>query len=85
MNSGNREYNSKCYTFKDFIKLSQGQFIINSMFEKIVLDYPNEIDSKKSKGEIVGLFIKNHFLKKDKIFDVIIYNEGKVIKFNLEE
>jgi len=79
------EFNSKTYSFLDFVKLPEGKFVIDAMFNKIVIKYPNEILNKKNKYDAVGNFIKNHFLKKDKIFDVIIYNNGKLVKFNLEE
>jgi hypothetical protein len=80
------EYNSKCYTFSNFLKTAEGNSIINIMYQKILSSYINKIDDKnQNKAVVVRKFIKNHFLKKDKIFDVIIYNDGKVVKFNLEE
>jgi hypothetical protein len=79
------EHNSKIYLFTDFLKTREGKSIIDIMFREIVLKYPDEIKDKKSKWEIVGNFIKKHFLKKDKIFDVVIHNDGKVVKFNFED
>ena len=55
------------------------------MHDKIVKDFPQDAIHYKNKYEIVGNFIKRHFLKKDNIFDVIILNDGKFVKFNIEE
>ena len=55
------------------------------IYNKIVKEYYEEIKDTKNKGEAIGLFIKKHFLKKDGIFDVIILDDGKLVKFNIEE
>ena len=79
------EYNKRVYNFSDFVKLSEAQFVIDSIFNNIKKEYPSELISKDNKGLVVGTFIKNHFLKRDNVIDVIILEDGKTIRFNLEE
>lgn len=79
------EYNKRVYNFNQFIKLSEAQFIIENIYNKILKDYPNESFPDNNMCHTVGTFIKNHFLIKDSVFDVIILEDGKTIKFNLEE
>ncbi len=79
------EYKSNSYSLKSFLKLPQSKMIIEAIYKKIVYNYPQELKKNKNKYTIAGNFIKKHFLKKDKIFDVIIHNCGYVVKFNLEE
>jgi len=79
------EFNKKVFSFQDFLKLPQAESILNQIYNKIVKDYYEEIKDAKTKGEAIGYFIKKHFLKKDGIFDVIILDDGKIVKFNIEE
>ena len=79
------EYNKRVYDFNEFVKLSEAQFVIDNIFEHIKKEYPKELISKDNKGLVVGTFIKNHFLKRDNVIDVIILEDGKTIRFNLEE
>ena len=79
------EYNKKVYIFQEFLKLPQAESILDMIYNKIVKEYYEEIKDTKNKGEAIGLFIKKHFLKKDGIFDVIILDDGKLVKFNIEE
>ena len=79
------EYNKRVYNFSDFVKFSEAQFVIDSIYNNIQKEYPNEVIAKDNKGLVVGTFIKNHFLKKDDVIDVIILEDGKTIRFNLEE
>ena len=79
------EYNKRVYNFNDFLKLSEAQFVIDKIYLKISREYSNEVISDDNKGTVVGTFIKNHFLKRDNVIDVIILEDGKTIRFNLEE
>jgi hypothetical protein len=79
------EYNKTVYSFNDFLKLPNSQPILDIIYNKIMKDYYSEIKDCKNKSEAIGLFIKNHFLKKDGLFDVIILEDGKLVKFNLED
>lgn len=79
------EFNKRIYSFSQFIKLSEAQYLIEKIYNKILTDYPNESFQDNNMGHAVGTFIKNHFLVKDNVFDIIILEDGKTIKFNLEE
>ena len=79
------EYNKRVYNFNEFIRLSEAQFVIDKIYQKITREYPAEVISDNNKCLVVGTFIKNHFLKRDNVIDVIILDDGKIIRFNLEE
>ena len=79
------EFNKNVYNFQEFLKKNESQIIIDSIYNKIIKDFTDEARGCKNKFEVVGKFIKNHFLKKDNLFDVVILDDGKVVKFNLEE
>ena len=79
------EYNKRLYNFNDFLQSSEAQFVIEKIYLKILREYPNEVTDTGNKGHTVGNFIKNHFLVKDSVFDVIILEDGKTIRFNLEK
>ncbi|MCG8568977.1 MAG: hypothetical protein MJB14_02450 [Spirochaetes bacterium] len=79
------EYNTKKYTLKDFLNLPEAKDIIHSMYLKIITDYPDEIYKGESSFDVVGIFIKKHFLYNSYQFDVVIQDDGKLVKFNLEK
>jgi len=79
------EYNKKIFSFQEFLKLPQTQNILDKIYSKILNDYYEEVKTCKSKAEAIGFFIKKHFLKKDGIFDIVILDDGKLIKFNIED
>jgi hypothetical protein len=79
------EYNKKVYSFQEFLKLPQAENILDIIYNKITREYFDEIKDIKNKGEAIGSFIKRHFLKRDGIFDVVILDDGKLVKFNIEE
>ncbi len=79
------EFNKKIYNFTQFIKLSEAQYVIELIYNKILTEYPKESFPDNNMCHVVGTFIKNHFLKKDNLFDLIILEDGKTVKFNFEE
>jgi hypothetical protein len=82
------EYKDKEWPMAEFLKLEEAKKIINRMYQKILMDYNDEIkqlvQNVSIKGEVVGAFIKKYFLKANKTFDVVIYEESNLVKFNLE-
>lgn len=83
------EYNDKTYTFAEFLYHEDSQYIIKKMYHKIIMDYSKkvekEVENLNNKGEVVGVFIKKFFLKKDKTYDVTIMGDGSVVNFHLEK
>lgn len=82
------EMNNQIMGLADFLRRNDTKLIIELMYNKIVIDYPYE-RSGKNKYEVVGNFIKKHFLLNDGIYDVRILSgtsgNYRTIYFNLEE
>lgn len=79
-------YNGKRYKIEDFFCLPEAGKIVTAMYDEIAESHPYEI--KEDEIQTVGNFIHNHFLKLDKIFDVVILGEDShkmSVRFNLED
>ena len=83
------DYNRKIYSLINFLRLPETKYLINIMYKYIMENYKYDwimsLKNKKNVIEIVGEFIKNHFIKYTKKLDVFITNNGKNVKFNVEE
>jgi len=79
------EYNLKTMELGEFMHLSDTAKILDMIYNKIILEFPKEVDFKQSKLEIVAFFIKRHFMEKDKAFDVLVLGNGNIVKFNSEK
>ncbi len=81
--------NDNHFLLNQFLLLKESKKIISKMYQKILAEYYSDIEREvsdmKNKGEVVGAFIKKHFLKKDFSFDVIIRGKGRIVQFNLED
>ena len=82
------EFNSKTHTLAEFLQLKESRKMITKMYYKILNEYHkyivHQVKNTSNMGEVVGVFIKRFFLKKDKVFDVVYYSDGNLIKFNIE-
>ena len=82
-------YNNKEYTLSDFLSMHEAKKMITKMYFKILSDYheemKNKVNDNNNMGEVVGTFIKMFLLDKDRVFDVVYYSDGNVIKFNIED
>lgn len=83
------EFCEQKYPLAEFLQIPDAQFILNEMYHKIVTEYIDHIKTQikniDNKGEVLGIFIKNNFLEKDKTYDVVVLGNGSVMNFNLEE
>jgi len=81
-------FNRQDFSFEDFLISPEGSRILNKMYFKILQDHEKLIEGKvkdrMNKGEVLGYFIKTHFLSPDKSYDVVFLGADDFIKFNLE-
>ncbi len=83
------EYNEKEILLENFLKLPESKRIVHKIYHKIFTNYLDEIEYEveniSHKGEVVGVFIKKYFMKKEHPYDVILLDNGNVVRFNLEK
>jgi len=77
-------YENKSYLFAEFLNLAESKMIVTSIYNEILRNNP-KVGVKGSVGEVVGKYIKDHFLGMDIANDVVILGNGKKVIFNLED
>jgi len=77
-------FNRETMSLSSFLAHPEAKVILDLMYKKIQNDYTSEL--KETSLKTVGEFIKNHFLRLDKTFDVVVQgSEGqKTILMNFD-
>lgn len=91
-------YNLKKISFSEFLALDGTKPLIQKICKAIKKQYPDENtcqdqfcmktdqgDFQCHSGSIVGKFIKKHFLKRDKFFDLLISENSDYVRFFPED
>ncbi|NPV01696.1 MAG: hypothetical protein HPY53_09990 [Brevinematales bacterium] len=68
-----------------FLLYPEAKALVKLMYNKIASDYTSEI--RDTELRTVGEFIRNHFLRLDKTFDVVVLGDDnrRTVLFNLED